>query len=69
MHPHHRTFLPAVMAAIALGSLPCVALAGYIIPFDNALIPVGLRPGDSFHLVFATSNTTNRYLGGGDSDC
>ena len=63
MRSHGAPF--AAFAALALAGTSATTLADYIVQYDNPLIPVGLRPGDSFHLVFATSNTTNRDSGGG----
>ena len=58
----------AALAGLALALVPALAPAQYTIAFDDPLIPVGLRPGDSFHLVFATSNTTNRNSGDGEDN-
>jgi alpha-galactosidase len=55
----------ASLAALFVGFTPTASLADLLVAYDNPLIPTGLRPGDSFHLVFATSNTTNRDSGGG----
>ncbi len=42
------------------------AVAEFGVEYDNPLIPPDLGPGDSFQLVFATSNTTNRDSGDGE---
>jgi methionine-rich copper-binding protein CopC len=55
----------ASLAALFVGFTPAASLADLLVAYDNPLIPTGLRPGESFHLVFATSNTTNRDAGGG----
>ncbi|HSP42162.1 MAG TPA: hypothetical protein VLO11_04785, partial [Luteolibacter sp.] len=59
----------------SLGSLAALALcftvssqAEFVVQYDNPLIPVGLRPGDSFHLVFVTGGTIQRDLLDGVDD-
>ena len=44
------------------------AAAQFTVEHDNPLIPPGLEPGDSFHLVFATDERTNRDSGGGEDN-
>ena len=47
--------------------VPCAAsMAQHVVQYDNPLIPPDLGPGDSFHLVFATDNRTNRDSGDGE---
>ncbi len=55
------------VAVAVLVSFSSAAVA-YVVQFDNPLIPPGVDPGDSFHLVFATSNTTNRDSGDGEDN-
>jgi len=50
----------ALSAALILAGTAVTGSADYIISRDSPLIPAGLRPGDSFHLVFVTGNAYNR---------
>jgi len=56
--------IPLFCVLVLAAAYPA-ASAGHFVDYDNPLIPIGLRPGDSFHLVFATSGTTNRDAGDG----
>ena len=58
----------ACLALVATIAATATAAAEHLVQYDNPLIPPGLGPGDSFHLVFATSNTTNRNSGGGEDN-
>ncbi len=51
------------LAALALAVVCSPAPAEHFVDYDNPLIPTGLRPGASFHLVFATGGTTHRDAG------
>ncbi len=44
------------------------SIAQHVVQHDNPLIPPDLGPGDSFQLVFATSNRTNRDSGDGEDN-
>ena len=56
------------LAGQALAVLPALASADIVVPHDHPLIPVGLRPGDSFHLIFVTSTQVQRDLVDGTDD-
>lgn len=54
--------------ALALAVACSAACAEHFVQHDSPLIPPGLGPGDSFHLVFATQGRTNRDGGGGEDN-
>ena len=54
----------ALFGALAIAMSPTVSSADYIIAFDHPLVPESVEPGETFQLVFATSNRTNRNSGG-----
>ncbi len=55
-------------AALALAVACSAASAEHFVEHDSPLIPPGLGPGDSFHLVFATHGRTNRDGGDGEDN-
>ena len=57
----------AAFAALLLGVVPATMRAEHFVNHDSPLIPVGLRPGDSFHLVLAT--VCSKLIGGSASVC
>jgi hypothetical protein len=54
------------LAALIIAATSGIGSAELPVSHDHPAIPPGLRPGDSFQLLFVTSATTNRDSGGGE---